>query len=93
MTLFNPAQTQQPQQVPTSNEGTVTEFLLTTSSSLIVPDRRDAKNRRTFMVFNDGTANALFSYGTTISPTAFTGELLPGGWFEDSYHVRSIDHD
>ena len=36
------------------------------------------------MVFNDGTANALFSFGTSISATAFTAELLPGGYIEDS---------
>jgi hypothetical protein len=36
------------------------------------------------MIFNDGTANALFSLGTTLSANAFTAELLPGGYFEDS---------
>jgi hypothetical protein len=83
MTLFNPSQQQQ-QQTQFSNAGTVSEFALTTSPTTIVPDRTAAKNRRGLTIFNDGTANALFAYGTTISASAFTAEILPGGYFEDS---------
>jgi hypothetical protein len=85
MTLFNPSQSQQQQQ-PTRFPGaaTITEFSLTATPTIILPDRSTASNRRGLMVFNDGTANALFSYGTTISATAFTAELLPGGYIEDS---------
>jgi len=43
-----------------------------------------ASNRRGLKLFNDGTANCLFGYGTSISPNAFIAELLPGGYFEDS---------
>jgi hypothetical protein len=82
--LFNPNQPQSAQQPQYSNAGTVTEYALTTSTTTIVPDRSAAKNRRNLMLFNKGTANALFACGTSISPTVFTGELLPGGWFEDS---------
>lgn len=84
--LFNPGQqtTQQNQQSQFPNRGTVTDFPLSVSPTLIVPDRDVTKNRRGLLVFNDGTANALFAYGTTISPTTFTVELLPGGYFEDS---------
>ncbi|MEG4066249.1 hypothetical protein QUA42_02655 [Microcoleus sp. Pol11C2] len=85
MTLFNPSQQQQQQQqTQYSNAGTLTEFALTTATTTIVPDRTAAKNRKSFTIFNDGTANALFAYGTTISATAFTAEILPGGYFEDS---------
>ncbi|MEG4330238.1 hypothetical protein [Microcoleus sp. herbarium5] len=85
MTLFNPQQQQQQTSIQQfSNAGTLTEFALTTATTTIVPDRTAARNRRGLTIFNDGTANALFAYGTTISPTAFTAELLPGGYFEDS---------
>lgn len=85
MTLFNPGQVQQQQQVTKFPSGsTLTEFSLTTSPTAILSDRSVAQNRRGFMAFNDGTANALLSVGSTISATNFTAELLPGGYFEDS---------
>ncbi|WP_293341077.1 hypothetical protein [Microcoleus sp. CAWBG58] len=85
MTLFNPAQTGSLQQQPSfSNAATIPEFSLTTAATTIVPDRSVAKNRRGLIIFNDGTANALFAYGTSISATMFTAELLPGGYFEDT---------
>ncbi|MEG5018269.1 MULTISPECIES: hypothetical protein [unclassified Microcoleus] len=84
MTLFNPSQQQQQQATRFPGGATVTEVSLTTASSTVLPDRNTAQNRRGICIFNDGTANALFSLGTTISATAFTGELLPGGYFEDS---------
>lgn len=84
MTLFNPSQVQQQQQTKFPSGSSITEFSLTTTPVTIVPDRSAASNRRGLMVFNDGTANALFSYGTNISATAFTAELLPGGYIEDS---------
>lgn len=83
MTLFNPSQTVQ-QQTKFPSGASVTEFALTTSPVTIVPDRSAASNRRGLIVFNDGTANALFSFGTSISANAFTAELLPGGYIEDS---------
>ena len=82
MTLFNPSQPQAQPQFP--NASTVTEFALTTTITTIAPDRSTSRNRRGFTIYNDGTANALFAYGTTISPTAFTAEIFPGGYFEDS---------
>ncbi|MEG4335423.1 hypothetical protein QUB40_26320 [Microcoleus sp. AT9_A2] len=57
---------------------------MTTTPTIILPDRSTSQNRRGLMVFNDGTANALFAYGSTISATNFTAELLPGGYIEDS---------
>lgn len=84
MTLFNPSQVQ-PQQVTKFPGGSsITEFALTTSPVTVLPDRNVANNRRGVLLFNDGTANALFSLGTSVSATAFTAELLPGGYFEDS---------
>jgi hypothetical protein len=83
MTLFNPQQQQQ--QVTRFPSGaTVSEFQLSATPTIILTDRSVASNRRGLMVFNDGTANCLFSYGTSISATAFTAELLPGGYIEDS---------
>ncbi|MEG4109006.1 hypothetical protein QUA04_23225 [Microcoleus sp. S13_C5] len=84
MTLFNPAQQQSQQVTKFPNGCTLTEFSLTTSPTVILSDRSTASNRRGITVFNDGTANALFAYGSTISATNFTAELLPGGYFEDS---------
>lgn len=85
MTLFNPSQVQAQQQTTKFPSGaTVTEFALTATPVTILPDRSAVNNRRGLMVFNDGTANALFSYGTSISANAFTAELLPGGYIEDS---------
>jgi hypothetical protein len=83
MTLFNPQQQQQ--QVTRFPSGaTVAEFQLSATPTVIWPDRSVASNRRGLMVFNDSTANCLFSYGTSISATAFTAELLPRGYIEDS---------
>jgi hypothetical protein len=85
MTLFNPSQqVQQQQPIKFPGGATITEFSLSATPTIILPDRSAGNNRRGLMVFNDGTANALFSYGTTISATAFTAELLPGGYIEDS---------
>lgn len=83
MTLFNPAKTTA-QQISFSNSAATAEFSLTTATTTIAPDRADTKNRRGLIIFNDGTANALFAYGTSISATNFTAELLPGGYFEDT---------
>lgn len=83
MSLFNPSQVQQ-QQTKFPSNSSLTEFTLSTTPALILPDRSGASNRRGLMVFNDGTANALFSYGTSVSANAFTAELLPGGYIEDS---------
>jgi hypothetical protein len=83
MTLFNPSsQVQQQTRFPSTS--TLAEFSLTTTAALILADRSTTQNRRGLMVYNDGTANALFSYGTSISATNFTAELLPGGYIEDS---------
>ncbi|NQE37528.1 hypothetical protein [Microcoleus asticus] len=85
MTLFNPSQVQAQQQTTKFPSGSsITEFALTATPTTVLPDRGTAQNRRGLMVFNDGTANALVSIGTTISATNFTAELLPGGYFEDS---------
>lgn len=84
MTLFNPSIASSQPQPAFSNSATTSEFALTTSTTTIGGDRTAAKNRRGLILFNDGTANALFNYGTTISPTIFTAELLPGGYFEDT---------
>ncbi|MEG4121765.1 hypothetical protein QUA43_30375 [Microcoleus sp. N9_B4] len=84
MTLFNPAQTQAQQATKFPNSSTLIEFSLTTSPTTILSDRSATSNRRGLTVFNDGTANALLAYGSTISATNFTAELLPGGYFEDS---------
>jgi hypothetical protein len=87
MTLFNPAQppTQTSVGQPAfSNASTTTEFSLTTETVTIASDRNSTKNRRGLILFNDGTANILFNYGSTISSTNFTAELLPGGYFEDT---------
>lgn len=84
MTLFNPSQVQQQQVTQFPSGATITEFSLSTTPVQILPDRSVSSNRRGLMVFNDGTANALFSYGTSISASAFTAELLPGGYIEDS---------
>jgi hypothetical protein len=84
MTLFNPSQLQQQQPTKFPSGSSITEFTLGTTPALILPDRSAASNRRGLIVFNDGTANALFSYGTTISANTFTAELLPGGYIEDS---------
>lgn len=86
MTLFNPSlqvvQQQQPTRFPSG--ATITEFQLSATPTQVLSDRSVASNRRGLMVYNDGTANCLFSYGTTISSSAFTAELLPGGYVEDS---------
>jgi hypothetical protein len=84
MTLFNPRQGQQQQQPKFPSGSSITEFTLTTTPITIVPERSAANNRRGLMVFNDGTANANFFYGKNIAATAFTAELLPGGYIEDS---------
>ncbi|MEG4323643.1 MULTISPECIES: hypothetical protein [unclassified Microcoleus] len=84
MTLFNPSSANSQQQPAFSNSGTTSDFSLTTATTTIASDRTAAKNRRGLVLFNDGTANALFNYGTTISATTFTAELLPGGYFEDT---------
>jgi hypothetical protein len=84
MSLFNPGQVQQQPVTRFPNGSTLVEFSLTTTNTVILPDRSVANNRRGLMVFNDGTANALFAFGTTISASSFTAELLPGGYYEDS---------
>jgi hypothetical protein len=84
MTLFNPGQVQQQQVTKFPGGSSITEFALTTSPITVLSDRNAANNRRGLMLFNDGTANALFSLGTSVSAAAFTAELLPGGYFEDS---------
>lgn len=85
MTLYNPSQVIQQQSTQQySNAGTVTEYALTSSPSPIAPDRTSTKNRKTLEVFNDGTSNALIALGTTISATAFTAEIYPGGYYEIS---------
>jgi hypothetical protein len=84
--LFNPSsQSQVSQQPQFSNSATVTDFALSATVSQVAPDRSTLRNRRGLIVFNDGTAAALFSYGTTISPTTFTAEILPGGYLQDSF--------
>ena len=80
MTLTNPGQ----QQVKFPGKGSVTEFLLSTSPTLVLVDRSNTNDRRGIMIYNRGSANALFAYATTVSATAFTAELLPGGYAEDS---------
>src|SRR5688572_717169 len=84
MTLFNPGQITQQATTKFPGSSSITEFALTTSPVAVLPDRNIANNRRGVLLFNDGTANCLFSLGTSVSATAFTGELLPGGYFEDS---------
>jgi hypothetical protein len=81
--LFNPGQLQS-QQTQFSNGGGVTSVELTTTITQVVPDRTASKNRRNLMVYNDGTSGALFAYGTTVSATTFTAEILPSGFFADS---------
>lgn len=82
--LYNPPQVSPQATTKFPNGSSVTEFTLGTNSTMILPDRGTTQNRRGLIVFNDGTANALFAYGTTISATSYTAELLPGGYIEDS---------
>ncbi|WP_293158297.1 MULTISPECIES: hypothetical protein [unclassified Microcoleus] len=74
MTLFN-ISPQASQQQPTSfsNSNTTVSFSLTTATTTIAPDR-PGRNRKGAMLYNAGTANAIFNLGTTVSPTIFTKE-------------------
>lgn len=65
-----------------SNSGTTTSFPLTTSPTTIVNERQQ-QNRRGLVVYNNGSANALFNYGTSVSTTNFIVEILPTGYFAD----------
>jgi len=84
MVLYNPSQLPQSQSPRFPNGATIPEFSLSPTPTTILPDRSATNTRRRLIIFNDGTANCLFAYGTSISATAFTAELLPGGYFQDS---------
>lgn len=83
MTLYNPSPAPASQPTNISNAVTTVEFNLTTTPATIAPDRTAARNRRGLILYNDGTANALFSLGTSVTASIFTAELLPGGYFCD----------
>ena len=81
--IFNPPLTTA--QVPKfPGTSSITEFSFTSTPTQVLPDRSSAANRRGLVLYIDGTANALFSYGTSISSASFTAELVPGGYAEDN---------
>lgn len=58
-------------------------FALTTTPTTILSDRTATKSRKEFYLYNSGTANVLFNYGSTVSTSIFVAEILPGGFWRD----------
>ena len=58
---------------------------LGTAPSQIALDRTTTKNRKDLFLFNPTTSTdtVLINYGTTVTPSAFTAEILPGGSWRD----------
>ncbi|MCC3410156.1 MAG: hypothetical protein JGK17_32430 [Microcoleus sp. PH2017_10_PVI_O_A] len=86
MTLVNPSQVQLPAQQPAfSTAGGSTSVALTTSQVTILPDRSavNARNRKNLNLYNAGPGDVLFSLGTSVSLTLFSGELLPTGNYDN----------
>jgi hypothetical protein len=85
MTLVNPSQVQIPAQQAFSTAGGSTNVALTTSQVTVLPDRSatNARNRKNLNIYNAGTANALFSLGTSVTLSLFSGEILPTGNYDN----------
>jgi hypothetical protein len=69
---------------PANSSGAVKNDL-TVTSSLIASDRTATKNRKDLFLFNASSSpdSVLINYGTTVSVSAYTAEILPGGSWRD----------
>jgi hypothetical protein len=56
---------------------------LTTATALIAPDRTGTKIRKDLFLYNSGSDSILINYGTTVSSTIYTAEILPTGSWRD----------
>jgi hypothetical protein len=69
---------------PSSSAGAVKNDL-TVTPSLIAGDRTATKNRKDLFLFNASSSpdSVFVNYGTTVSSSAYTAEILPGGSWRD----------
>jgi hypothetical protein len=67
---------------PSTSTGAV-KHDLTTASAQIATDRTGTKTRKDLFLFNAGTDSVLVNYGTAVSTTAYTAEILPQGSWRD----------
>jgi hypothetical protein len=83
--LVNPTFTQSSStNSPSSSTGAVKNDLSITSS-LIASDRRSTKDRKDLFLFNASSSpdSVLVNYGTTVTSSNYTAEILPGGSWRD----------
>jgi len=83
--LTNPTVTQSNStNSPASSTGAVKNDL-TTAPVIIVSDRRSTKDRKDLFLFNASSSpdSVFVNYGTTVSSSAYTAEILPGGSWRD----------
>jgi hypothetical protein len=69
---------------PANSSGAVKNDL-TATSSLIASDRTATKNRKDLFLHNASSSpdSVLINYGTTVSSSVYTAEILPGGSWRD----------
>jgi hypothetical protein len=69
---------------PANSSGAVKNDL-TATSSLIASDRTATKNRKDLFLFNASSSpdSVLINYGATVTSSAYTAEILPGGSWRD----------
>jgi hypothetical protein len=67
---------------PANSSGAVA-VALTTVSSQVLTDRTATKNRKDLFLYNVGPDSVLVNYGTTVSSSIYTAEILPTGSWRD----------
>jgi hypothetical protein len=80
--LINPFAASNSTNSPATSAG-ATKNDLTTAAALVAPDRTGTKNRKDLFFYNVGPDSVFLNYGTTVSPTVYTAEILPTGSWRD----------
>lgn len=69
---------------PANSSGAVKNDL-TVTSNLVASDRTTTKNRKDLFLYNASSSpdSVLINYGTTVTSSVYTAEILPGGSWRD----------